>query len=372
MHSIRKSLFNSLIGIHEEEMGLEQTLAELEIDDRHGLTPSEKEATVYDLLTAQSGVYHPAAYETRLWQAQRPLRGSHAPGSFWYYNNWDFNTLLTIYEQETGQSIFDEFERRIARPLGMQDYRARDGYYHWQPDMSDHPAYPFRLSARDLARFGWLYLNEGSWAGQQLVPAEWISASTRAHAETRRDADWGYLWWVLDEENNGYDGYVARGGDTQMLVVLPQHKLVFVHLADTYGGQPVSEDNAWQLLDRVMAAKKGAPIADAALVPLPGTPPSLEGVTLAQEVLGAYAGTYSYPDGRRLQVQLVDGTLVLDFGFGQFDLLPLSTHEFLVVDTRERVRFEVGRDGRVVLNYDTLANNPLQTTAAAGPAVVQG
>ena len=49
----------------------------------------------------------------------RPARFSHAPGTFWYYNNWDFNALGAIYEHAAGDSVFGAFNREIARPIGM-------------------------------------------------------------------------------------------------------------------------------------------------------------------------------------------------------------------------------------------------------------
>ena len=84
---------------------------------------------------------------------QRPARGSHEPGTFWYYNNWDFNALGTIYEHATGTGIYDALDRLIAKPIGMQDYRPEDGVY-FPGAASIHRAYPLRMSARDLARFG--------------------------------------------------------------------------------------------------------------------------------------------------------------------------------------------------------------------------
>ena len=130
--SVRKSLLSALIGIAvaERKISLDSTLAQLGIDDNApALTEVEKQATVRMLLEARSGVYHPALYETPAMARQRPARGSHAPGTFWYYNNWDFNALGTIYEQATGTGIFDALDRLIARPIGMQDYRPQDGVY---------------------------------------------------------------------------------------------------------------------------------------------------------------------------------------------------------------------------------------------------
>src|SRR5262249_46966842 len=97
-HSIRKSLLSALIGIHAREgrMDLEATLRELGIDDREGLTDREKAATVMDLLMARSGVYHPTHYETPRMVHIKPARHNHGPGTWWCYNNWDFNALGTI------------------------------------------------------------------------------------------------------------------------------------------------------------------------------------------------------------------------------------------------------------------------------------
>ena len=144
-HSIRKSLLSALYGIHVQEgnIHLSRTLHELEIEDvEPSLTPIEKQATVSDLLKVRSGVYHPALYESPSMAALRPRRGSHLPGTFWYYNNWDFNALGTIFEQETRTRIFEEFKKRVAEPLQMQDFRVKDGTYFRGPK-SIHPAYPF-------------------------------------------------------------------------------------------------------------------------------------------------------------------------------------------------------------------------------------
>src|SRR4029434_4997142 len=131
---------------------------------------------VIDLLQARSGVYLPAAAEAKEMRDARPARASHAPGTFWYYNNWDFNVLGTIFRQATGEDIFKAIDQRIARPIGMQDYRPKDGVYGLEV-YSVHPAYGFRVSARDLARFGLLYLHRGRWRDKQLIPQSWVEAS---------------------------------------------------------------------------------------------------------------------------------------------------------------------------------------------------
>jgi CubicO group peptidase (beta-lactamase class C family) len=103
------------------EIRLDKTLADLKIDDHGGLLESEKQATVADLLGARSGVYHEASNSGDN-LAVAPPRGSQKPGTYFLYSNWDFNALGTIFEQETGQSIYDALERDLVTPIGMQDF----------------------------------------------------------------------------------------------------------------------------------------------------------------------------------------------------------------------------------------------------------
>ena len=237
--SVRKSLLSALIGIAvaERKISLDSTLAQLGIDDNApALTDAEKQATVRMLLEARSGVYHAALYETPGMAKQRPARGSHEPGTFWYYNNWDFNALGTIYEHATGTGIYDALDRLIAQPIGMQDYRAQDGVY-FPGAASDHRAYPLRMSARDLARFALLYLNKGAWAGKQIVPADWVRESTRPYSvQPSSGFGYGYLWWTAPA-TPGPDGipegtFMAWGAGGQHAFVIPACDLVVVNRVD--------------------------------------------------------------------------------------------------------------------------------------------
>jgi CubicO group peptidase (beta-lactamase class C family) len=238
LYSVRKSLLNALIGIavDERRIALDATMAQLGIDDTNPtLTDEERTATVADLLAARSGIYHLALYEDPGMVARRPPRGSHPPGTFWYYNNWDFNALGTIYERAVGMSIFDAFERRIATPIGMQDYQASDGHYVTGA-ASIHAAYPIRMSARDLARFALLYLRDGRWNDRQVVPSEWVSVSTRAHSDTGFGPGYGYLWWTGAETNVVTvppGTFFAHGNQGQSAVVIPSLDLIVVHRIDS-------------------------------------------------------------------------------------------------------------------------------------------
>lgn len=129
LHSVRKSFMNGLYGIHVKanRIDLNKTLAQLGIDDvKPTLNDQEKAATVLNLLQSRSGVYHNAAAEPR--GNPKPKRGRFAPGDHWCYNNWDFNTLATILEQVLDGTMFEEFQDKFAKPLGMQDFRTLDGH----------------------------------------------------------------------------------------------------------------------------------------------------------------------------------------------------------------------------------------------------
>ena len=266
-HSIRKSLLSALIGIHvaEGRIDLDATLAELRIDDREGLTERERAATVMDLLTARSGIYHPTHYETPRMVRIKPARHSFGPGTWWCYNNWDFNALGTIFEQCVGASIFDVFRDRIAAPIGMEDYRydetRRDGEYV-HSEASIHAAYPFRLSARDLARFGMLFLNGGRWNGTQVVPEKWVRMSVRPYSLAGDRGAYGYMWWVANQGIHfpqmsvPHGTYSARGARGHYIVVVPERELVVVHRVDTdAAGHKVSAMDFGALLESILQAQ---------------------------------------------------------------------------------------------------------------------
>jgi CubicO group peptidase (beta-lactamase class C family) len=310
--SVRKSLLSALIGIAvaDHQIKLDSTLAELGIDDNPPrLTEIEKGATVRELLQARSGVYHAALYETPGMAKERPPRGSHAPGTFWYYNNWDFNVLGTIYEQATSTGIFDALEQKIAKPIDMQDYRPQDGEYVRGP-ASIHAAYAIRMSARDLARFALLYLNGGNWAGQQIVPRDWVAESTHAYSRSSSGPGYGYLWWT-DFLGNAIapavklpeGSFMAQGAGGQYAIVMPPLDLVVVYRVDRDGAyvEPSSRDVA-RLLWLILKAEGYDAGPDASLAAASGERPT--GEALQAKLRGK---TLSF--GAKLK----DGPLVLRF-----------------------------------------------------------
>ncbi len=271
--SIRKSIVSALYGIHVARgtIDLDTTLAELGIDDNEpSLTDAEKQATVRHLMMSRSGVDHLAVAETPLagYQA-RPERGSHEPGSFFWYNMWDFNTLGTIFQQLVGRSVFEEFRDRLAGPLGMQDFKSLaqypEGHVSAKPGPeSIHRPYFFIISARDLARFGLLYMRKGRWEGRQIVPEDWVELTTKAHSDFGDGkGGYGYMWPALigeaPYEVSLPDGsFFTAGFGGQHLIMIPAWDVIIVHRADVISDDPhrVGMAKFNPLLKLILAARR--------------------------------------------------------------------------------------------------------------------
>jgi CubicO group peptidase (beta-lactamase class C family) len=244
-HSIRKPFLSALYGIYVDNktIDLDLTMRDLGIDDiPPKLTATEKQATIRHLLQGRSGIYHEAAGEAESMKAARPGRGSYQPGEFFYYNNWDFNTLGTIFRQLTGKDIFQEFKARIADPIGMQDFDVSSCGYDYEKEKSEHPKYGFRMSARDMARFGVLYQKGGIWDGKRIIPEGWMSESTTTYSVTDSTlgAGFGYMWGTILEGSRmarllGGPGLFFSGIGVHSLAVIPELKLVLVVRMDTDG-----------------------------------------------------------------------------------------------------------------------------------------
>lgn len=267
IHSVRKGIASILFGTARDrgQMPLHRTLADLGIDDHQRLSRTEKSATLLHLLSARSCVYHGAAYESREQVRLRPPRHSCRPGARWYYNNWDFNALGTIYQTVTGSSLFDAFESEIARPLQLEHFRKSEHTWFHNEDVSRHPAYLFRMSALDMARIGLLMARGGDWCGKRIVSKSWVEESTRRISDTNRDegtSGYGYLWWVgADGRQLGatFDGHTfsARGVRGQYMIINPADDLVIVHRVNTdERGRRVRSREFGELAQAIAAARR--------------------------------------------------------------------------------------------------------------------
>lgn len=247
--SVRKSVLAMLYGkyVQDGTIKLDQTLAELRFDDIEGLSATEQQASIEHLLTARSGIYHPAANSGDD-TAHAPPRGSVTPGSKHLYNNWDFNAAGAIFEQLTRRDIYDALETDLAQAIGMQDFDRGRQRKTGNLARSQHRAYHMRLSTRDMARLGLLMLRDGRWQDKQVMPPGWRARITRVvtpHDELIRerqrrlgtDARWGYgyMWWVWDAPKDSgpmAGAYTARGLGGQYITVIPQLDLVIAHKVD--------------------------------------------------------------------------------------------------------------------------------------------
>jgi CubicO group peptidase (beta-lactamase class C family) len=228
--SARKSVLSILYGpaVADGTIRLGATLDELGIDDIGGLLPQERRATVRDLLTSSSGIYHPPATEAGPEQ-DAPARGTREPGTLFLYNNWDFNALGTIFERSTGRSVFTALADDLAAPLGFDDFDPARQRLLGRPEVSEHLAHHMFLSARDLGRLGTMMLQQGRWNNRQVVPQSWVAESTSVQVDRGPGVqlDYGYLWWLPRLLGRG--SVLAIGNFGQYLLCVPP-RLVIVHL----------------------------------------------------------------------------------------------------------------------------------------------
>ena len=259
--SVRKSILAMLYGAWVEQgvIDLDATLEDLGVDDVGGLLPVERQATIDHLITARSGVYHPASNGGDN-LAEAPPRGSRQPGTYMLYSNWDFNAAGAVFEQLTGRDIYDEAQAQLAVPLEFEDWDRSMQRKSGNLSVSRNPAYHFWLSTRDMARIGHLMLNEGEWNGAQLIPREWarrivsvVTPLDEMNPPRRRDGyfGYGYMWWIFDGPRavGPFEGaYTGRGAVGQWITVFPALELVIAHKTKSAYGRSTS----WRSWERLM------------------------------------------------------------------------------------------------------------------------
>ena len=354
--SVRKSYVSALVGIYEDRghLDLHGTLQSLGISDDGKLTPKEASARLIDLLRTSSGIYLPSAYSL----AELPERGSKELG-YWQYNNWDFNVVGAIFNQEVPLDLFEAFQKHLAQPLMMEDFRMIDTHYRYEKDKSAYPAYLFRLSARDMARFGLLYLNKGKWGSEQLVPAAWVQESTRAHTTeltpgfTQRGG-YGLMWWVM----NDFEGeplYFASGAGGQRIMVFPESELVMVHVTDNYQRRNVSENQIQKMATLLLAAKEGSPHNNPKLSTLKLPTVEQKPFSVNKNRLLKYAGVYQHPALGPFEVLITDEVMLVKTGIGHFNFHATSDSTFYNRDIGQTIMFKETdpmKKGKIVPEVD--------------------
>jgi CubicO group peptidase (beta-lactamase class C family) len=266
--SARKSVLAMLYGYWVENgtIKLNTTLDALGLDDIGGLLPVEKQATIEQLITARSGVYHPASYPGDD-LAKAPPRGSQKPGSYMLYSNWDFNAAGHVFEQLTKRDIYDEIQAQLAIPLQFEDWDRKAQHKAGDLTVSKYPAYPIWLSTRDMARIGHLMLHEGEWNGRPVISRDWarrivsvVTPLDQMNPVERRNGyfGYGYLWWVWAGPRaiGPFKGaYTARGAVGQWITVLPSVQLVVAHKTNNVYQRTTSWESYERILELLLEAK---------------------------------------------------------------------------------------------------------------------
>ena len=174
------------------------------------------------------------------------------PGEDFAYSSASSHLLSAIVADATGQSTLAFAQAKLFAPLGIAaDNALEQTIRHWPPTPAELAAYEqapvawprdpqgyhfgggfLRLPARDLAKFGYLYLNGGRWDGTQVVPADYVAASTRPQSyPSGGPGDYGYQWWVTNQ-TPATTASVPMGYGGQVIQVIPDLDLVVVITSD--------------------------------------------------------------------------------------------------------------------------------------------
>lgn len=162
-----------------------------------------------------------------------------APGSHMHYVSVDTHVLGMVIQGATGRDPVDLMEERIIAPMGLEasPVMLTDG------EGTGFVLGGLNLRTRDYARIGQMFLQGGFWNGRQIVPADWVAAST-AH-QAADGAGYGYQWWVPKDNANFGNDYMAQGIYGQFIYINPARKVVIaVNAADLgFAADGVTDEN---------------------------------------------------------------------------------------------------------------------------------
>jgi CubicO group peptidase (beta-lactamase class C family) len=251
--SVSKSVTATLVGIAQDlgRLDVDQPASDFLTEWRG--TASE-EVTIRNLLANDSGRHYDFTtdYEVMALGVEDKsafaigLDQQHEAGTWWAYNNSAIQTLEEVLERATGQDVAQFAEQHLFGPLGMTSWIRRDGAGNPLTFMGTQASCP------DLARFGWMALNEGRWGDDQVVSADWMREATNPSQEL--NTIYGLLWWVngdgrrqedaadetptfIDDGSLWWpdapeDAFAALGLGGQDVLVVPSEGLVITRLAD--------------------------------------------------------------------------------------------------------------------------------------------
>ncbi|TXK84515.1 serine hydrolase [Paenibacillus sp. N3.4] len=154
------------------------------------------------------------------------------PGTIFNYSNGDAHLLSAILHKATGESMFDYAKTHLFRPLGISNV-------NWNEDPQGHTigAWAMALTLRDMAKLGYLYMKEGQWDGETIIPKPWIKETliqrvTQNYANGTQGG-YGYYWWlkslapgIVRNSKKPIETFYASGAGGQRIFVIPSLQLV--------------------------------------------------------------------------------------------------------------------------------------------------
>jgi len=236
LFSCTKSFISALMGIAIDKgyvAGISRPVLGFFPEHPFGASDSRKRSlTVQNLLTMSSGLDWVEGDETyaRMYalldgdwiRFVLDLPMAAEPGTRFSYSSGNSHVLAAIIQKSSGKDLYDFARESLFGPLGITDPR-------WERDPKGLPigGWGLRLSPRDMAKLGYLYLHGGLWDGKQVVPAAWVHDSTQP--QIRADGGWsyGYQWWV----DADVPFFAALGRYGQCIFVVPRLDLVVVFTA---------------------------------------------------------------------------------------------------------------------------------------------
>jgi CubicO group peptidase (beta-lactamase class C family) len=264
IHSCTKSFTSALMGIAIEEgyiEGVDSKLVDLLPNRTIANLDERKQAiTLEHLLTMTAGLewdewtepYNsPLNSHYKMWFASDnvqyvlDLPMQYDPGERWVYCSGATNLIGAIITEATGTSLFDYAVEKLFTPLGISP---ADVFWPTDNQGLYWASGGVEMLPRDMAKFGYLYLNNGTWDDEQIVPEEWVQQS----AATLRPFDiltgYSYQWWTYT--NDIANSYTARGYQGQFIFVVPSLDMVVVFTSSVPPDE--SELQAWLLYDYII------------------------------------------------------------------------------------------------------------------------
>ncbi|MCG8382215.1 MAG: beta-lactamase family protein [Gammaproteobacteria bacterium] len=235
--SVGKSVLSALVGIALENGHLSGLhIPMLDSFPEYQLIasdPRKLQITLLDALSMQAGLDVSDDNEHILSEirANESWIGStwaqdviHPPGQTFNYSSFVSHLIAQVTQRAVGRDLMDYARRELFDPIGIGGVQIeRDPEGHW------FGAGGLWMTSRDMLRFGRLYLENGRWEGEQIVPKQWVRDSTRnqignqiASANGVTGAHYGYQWWVFD------GAYAAIGVGGQMILIVPELDFVAV------------------------------------------------------------------------------------------------------------------------------------------------